>query len=176
MNDVLMVTYCCTKIVRDRLRLAAQLPAPVQPSTRLGNWYLHLERFGHQQIVLATSERSLLTLLLPARRLRESIEIGFQAALAELLAALQLPAHVVSRELAAVPPISFASATNRRVIGSMNEFARQLHFHLTRGRDPLGLSLRLSETPMSAVSSKSNYGFPAEVARDLLMSWEQVGL
>src|ERR1035438_4202866 len=29
-------------------------------------------RFGHQQIVLATSERSLLTVLLPARQLRES--------------------------------------------------------------------------------------------------------
>jgi hypothetical protein len=172
---MLMLTLCCTKIVRDRLRLAAQLPATVQPTTRLGNWYVHLERFGHQQIVLATSERSLLTVLLPARELRESIEVGFQAALAELLIALQLPAHVVNRELAAVQPISFASATNRRVIGSINEFARQLHFYVTSARDPLDLSLRLSETPMSAVGSKSNYGLPAEVARDLLMSWEQLG-
>jgi hypothetical protein len=165
-----VLTLCCTKIIRGRLRLAAQLPAPVRPSTRLGNWYVHLIRFGHQQIVLATSERSLLTVLLPARQLRESIEISFQAALAELLAALQLPAQVVSREVAAVQPISFASASNRRVMGSINEFARQLDTYLTRTGDPLDLSLRLSETPMSAVGSKSNYGFPAEVARDLLMS------
>ena len=168
-----MLTLCCTKVDRDRLRLSAQLPAPVQPSTRLGNWYVHLARFGHQQIVLATSERSLLTVLLPARQLRESIEISFQAALAELLAALQLPAPIVSRELEAVQPISFAAASNRRVIGSMNEYVWQLGSYLTRTGDPLELSLQLNKTPMSAVGSKSNYGFPDEVARDLLMSWEQ---
>jgi hypothetical protein len=168
-----MLSLCCTKVIRHRLRLPPQLPAPVQPSTRLGNWYVHLARFGHQQIVLATSERSLLTVLLPARQLRESIEISFHAAVAELLAALQLPAQIVSRELAAAQPISFAAASNRRVIGSMNEYVWQLGSYLTRTGDPLELSLQLNKTPMSAVGSKSNYGFPDEVARDLLMSWEQ---
>jgi hypothetical protein len=167
-----MISLCCTKIVRDRLRLSAQLAAPVQPSTRLGNWYVHLARFGHQQIVLATSERSLLTVLLPARQLRESIHISFQAAIAELLVALQVPAKVVNRELAAVQPISFAAASNRRVIGSMNEFVRQIDSDLTRTGDSLQLALRLGETPMSAVGSKLNYGLPNEVARQLLMSWE----
>jgi hypothetical protein len=114
----------------------------------------------------------LLTVLLPARQLRESIEIRFQAAVAELLAALQLPAQIVSRELAAVQPISFAAASNRRVIGSMNEYVWQLGSYLTRTGDPLELSLQLNNTPMSAVGSKSSYGFPDEVARDLLMSWE----
>src|SRR6202790_2274081 len=167
-----MLSLCCTKIIRNRLGLPAQLLAPVQPSTRLGNWYVHPARFGHQQIVLATSKRSLLTVLLPARQLRGSIEINFQAAVAELLAALQLPAPIVSRELAAARPISFAAASNRRVIGSMNEYVWQLGSYLTRTGDPLELSLQLNNTPMSAVGSKSSYGFPDEVARDLLMSWE----
>jgi hypothetical protein len=162
----------CTKIVRDRLHLPAQLSMPAQPSTRLGNWYVHLARFGRQQIVLATSERSLLTVLLPAHRLRETIEVNFHGAVRELLAALQLPAHVVSRELAAMQPISFAVASNRRVIGSMNEYVWQLGIHLSHTSDPLELSLQLSKTPMSAVGSKSNYGFPDEAARDLLMNWE----
>src|SRR5260370_33837339 len=104
-----MLTLCCTKVVRDRLRLPAQLPAPVQPSTRLGNWYVHLARFGHQQIVLATSERSLLTVLLPARQLRESIEIRFQAAIGELLAALKLTAQIASREFAAWQPSRYTA-------------------------------------------------------------------
>ena len=103
---------------------------------------------------------------------QESIEIRFQAAVAEILDALQLPTKVVNRELAAVQPISFAAASNRRVIGSMNEFARQIESDLTRIRDPLHLSLRLAETPMSAVGSKACYGLPGEVARDLVMSWE----
>ena len=122
--------------------------------------------------MLATSERSLLTVLLPARQLRERIEISFQAALAELLAALQLLAQVVSRELAAVEPISFAAASNRRVIGSMNEYVWQLGSYLARTGDLLELSLQLNNTPMSTVGSKGSYGFPDEVARDLLMNWE----
>lgn len=133
---------------------SAQLPPPVQPSTRLGNWCVHLARFGHQQIVIATSERSLLTVLLPARQLRESIEFRFQAAVAELLDALHLRTKIVNRELAAVQPISFGAASNRRVIGSMTEFVRQIESDLPRIGDPLHLSLRLGETPMSAVGSK----------------------
>jgi hypothetical protein len=167
-----MLSRCCTRVIRDRLCLSAQLPPPVQPSTRLGNWCVHLARFGHKQIVIATSERSLLTVLLPARQLRESIEIGFQAAVAELLNALHLPTKIVNRELAAVQPISFSAASNRRVIGSMTEFVRQIESDLPRIGDPLHLSLRLAETPMSAVGSKAFYGLPIEVARDLLMSWE----
>jgi hypothetical protein len=167
-----MLSLCCTKVIRDRLRLPAQLPAPVQPSTRLGNWYVHLARFGHHQIVIATSERSLLTVLMPARQLRQTIETGFQSAVAELLAALQLPVQIVSREMAAVQPISFAAASNRRVIGSMNEYVLQLGSYLTRTSNSLELSLQLNQTPMSAVGSKSNYGFADETARDLLMTWE----
>ncbi len=54
----------------------------------------------------------------------------------------------------------------------MNEYVWQLGSYLTRTADPLELSLKLNSTPMSAVGSKSSYGFPNEVARDLLMSWE----
>jgi hypothetical protein len=54
----------------------------------------------------------------------------------------------------------------------MNEYMWQLGSYLTRTRDPLKLSLQLNKIPMSAVGSKSNYSFPDELARDLLMSWE----
>ena len=165
-----MLSFCCTKVVRNRLRLAGTLPPPVHPNTRLGNWYLHLARFGHQQILLATSERSLLTVLLPACNRRETIETSFRASLAELLAELQVPAEAVSREIAALPPISYAAASNRRVIGSMNECIWQLGTYLTHTNNSLELSMQLSKTPMSAVGSKSSYGFPDAVARELLTS------
>jgi integrase len=118
----IMVSLCCTRVVRDRLRLSGPLPPPERPTAKLGNWYVHLGRFGHRQIVLATSERSLLTVLL--------------------------------------------AASNRRVIGSMNEFVWQLRSYLSRTSDPLELSLQLSETPMSAVGSKSSYGFLLSKAVD----------
>jgi hypothetical protein len=97
----------------------------------------------------------------------------FQTAVAELLTALELPAQIVRRELAAVQPISFAMASNRRVIGSMNEYVWQLGSYMAHTGVPLDLSLKLNNTPMSAIGSKSNYGFPDEVARDLLMTWQQ---
>ncbi len=52
----------------------------------------------------------------------------------------------------------------------MTQFVRQIESDLPRIGDPLHLSLRLGETPMSAVGSKAFYGLPIEVARDLLMS------
>src|SRR5260221_12073486 len=144
-----MISRFGTREMRNRLRLPPQLPSPVQPSTRLGNWYVHLARFGHQQIVIATSERSLLTVLLPARQLRESIEISFQAAVAELLAALQLPAQIVTRELAAAQPMWFAPASNLRVSGSMNGNAGEPARYLPREGVALELSLQSHKSHMS---------------------------
>jgi|ERR1022692_1885161 hypothetical protein len=165
-----MITLCCSHKIRQRLGLSARPPTPSEPSTRLGNWYVHLVQFGRLQLVLATSERSLLTVVLPARRLRETIVENLQVSVGQLLWALGIPADAVNRELEAMTPVTFVAATNRRVIGSMNEFAFHLGVDLRDIRDPLALSLRLSDTPMSAVGSKSLYGIPREVARELLMS------
>jgi len=117
---------------------------------------------------MATSERSLLTVLLPARDLRQSLVPNLQRTVQQLLTVLGIPADTVSREIAAMQPTAFASAVNRRVLGSMNEFAWQVGAYLDRTDDALELARRLSYTPMSAVGSKASYGIPAEVARELL--------
>ena len=72
-------------------------------------------------------------------------------------------------------PAVVAPATNRRVLGSMNVFAFHLGFHMERSVDPLilalalALALGLSDIPMSAVGTKSHYGIPRSVARELLL-------
>jgi plasmid maintenance system antidote protein VapI len=165
-----MITLCCSHKIRQRLSLSARPPAPCEPSTRLGNWYVHLVQFGRLQLVLGTSERSLLTVVLPARGLRETIVENLQVSVGQVLWALGIPANTVNRELEAMTPVTIAAATNRRVIGSMNELAIHLGVDLNDIRDPLALSLRLCDTPMSAVGSKSRYGIPREVACELLMS------
>jgi hypothetical protein len=129
---------------------------------------VNLVRFGRQQVVMATSERSLLTVLLPARDLRQSLVPNLQRAVQQLLTVLGIPPDTVSREIAAMQPTAFASAVNRRVLGSMNDFAWQLGAYLSRIDDALELARRLSDTPMSAVGSKARLGIPAEVARELL--------
>ena len=112
--------------------------------------------------------RSLLTVLLPARELRQSLVPNLQSAVRQLLIALGISPETVSREIAEMQPVAFTSAVNRRVLGSMNDFAWQLGFYLSRTDDALELARRLSETPMSAVGSKSRLGIPADVARELL--------
>jgi hypothetical protein len=165
-----VITLCCTQKVRRRLAVPSEPFAPLEPTTRLGNWYVNLVNFGRQQLVLATSERSLLTVILPAHGLRETLEGNLKTAVGQLLTALGIPADIVSRELAEMTPSVVAPAANRRVMGSMNEFAFHLGFRMERSGDPLVLALELSDTPMSAMGSKSHYGIPRQVARELLIN------
>jgi len=66
-------------------------------------------------------------------------------------------------------PVALGCATNRRVLGSMNDLAFQASVHLARGDDLLTISRRLADTPMSAIGAKrTDYGYPDEVARELL--------
>src|SRR5579872_3690449 len=107
------MTLRCTRSVRDRLHLPRQTIAEPPPSTgRLGDWYVHLVRFGRPEFAIATSERSLLTVLFPARALRTTLAPNLRAALASLLESLDVSGEAVAREVAAMESVSFGRATN----------------------------------------------------------------
>jgi hypothetical protein len=126
-------------------------------------------RFGRSEFAIATSERCLLTMLLPARELRTSLVPNLHASLRSLLERLDVPEEQVSRELGAMQPVSFARATNRRVLGSMNDFAFQAGHHLARGDDLATMADRLAHAPMSAIGEGPGHlGFPDMLARALL--------
>ena len=65
-------------------------------------------------------------------------------------------------------PVAFGNAVNRRVIGSINDFAYQLDAYVGDTSDPLELALKLCETPMSAIGSQTGYRIPKDIARELL--------
>jgi hypothetical protein len=149
--------------------LPEQLPEALASSGALGDWYIHLVRFGRSEFAIATSERCLLTMLLPARELRTSLVPNLHASLRSLLERLDVPQERVSRELAAMHPISFARASNRRVVGSMNDFAFQASHYLARGDDLPTIGERLAHTPMSAIGEgRGHLGFPDVLACALL--------
>jgi hypothetical protein len=79
-----VIALCCTQKVRRRLALSPVLSVPPEPTTRLGNWYVNLVHYGRQQVILATSERSLLTVVLPARHLRETLEGALRTSVEQL--------------------------------------------------------------------------------------------
>lgn len=164
-----MLTFRCTQVVRRRLRLPRELPAAPPATTALGDWYIHLIRFGRQQIIMATSERSLLTVFLPARGLRETLVPNLQAAVFELLVALGVPADTSRREVFSMSPAHYGCATNRRVLSSMNLLALDASWALDRHSNPLALALFLSDTPMSALGTKKGtYGYHDKRTRQLL--------
>lgn len=78
--------------------------------------------------------------------------------------------EVVSRELAEMRHVLVAPATNRRVLGSMNELAFHLRVRQEQFSDPVEMAVSLSGIPVSAVGSKGRYGIPRDVGRDLLLS------
>jgi hypothetical protein len=165
-----VVTLRCTRLFRDRLNLPRQsVHGPPLSTGRLGDWYVHLVRFGRLEFAIATSERSLLTVLFPARELRTALASNMRSSVRSLLEAIGALSEGVADEIATMESVSFGRATNRRVLGSMNELAFHASVHFANGDDLLTISRRLSDTPMSAIGEKPRgYGYPAEVARELL--------
>lgn len=164
-----MITLHCSRKVRKRLGIRDKLP-PFKPATTvLGNWYVSLQHFGKLQMIMATSEESLLSVVFPARDLRLTLERNLRSGLGGVLLALGVNPELVTSELEGMEEVAYAAATNRRVVGSMNQLEKFLGLELERTADLLSLALRLSHIPMSALKGKgaNTHPFPDIVTREL---------
>jgi len=132
-----MITLCCSQKVRARLGLSDKLPPARLATTVLGNWYVSLHHFGKLQMVMATSEESLLSVLFPARDLRLTLKRNVQSGLGGVLLALGVNPDLVTREQEEMEEVAYAAATNRRVVGSMNQLGMFLALELERTADLL---------------------------------------
>jgi hypothetical protein len=133
----------------------------------LSDWYANLLNFGPRRYVLCQSERSLLPVILPARN--ALYPAGFGEALARVLRALGVPREAVDREVAAASDVDFTKTHNRRVLGSMNDFAysAQIYMSYAQAADPtLEVCLKLAEMPSKLIG----YEAPGEVVVSLLRS------
>ncbi len=119
-----MTALRCTARLLKRLRWKG-LPTPAPATAALGDWYANLLTLQRQPLVICVSERSLLTVIFPARGLAE-ISVHFLRGLRERLQRLRVPPEVIERELAHYVPLAFGKTANRSTIGSMNEFVFQL--------------------------------------------------
>jgi hypothetical protein len=144
-------------------RIGALGPCGRQASTTaLGDWYCKHVRAGPQQLVLFTSDRSLLCVVLPARGLKTVINERLSEGLGAVLRALSVAPAAISRELHEMREFDVAGTENRSVLGSMNDFAVAVQYRL-EGRENLplvALALELARTPCRPLE----YAFPAEVA------------
>lgn len=135
----------------------------------LGNWYVSLQHFGKLQLILATSEASLLSVVFPARDLRLTLARNLQAGLGGVLLALGVDDELITCEQHEMEQVAYATTTNRSVIGSMNQLGMFLGYELERTADLLSLALRLSHIPMLALKGKgaNTHPFPDIETREL---------
>lgn len=139
---------------------------PPEPTTRLGDWYGNLLFSGYHRFLLFVSERSLLPVLMPLRE-RSQLLPNFRARLAELLLHLGISEKDVAKELSEMSEVVIARTANRSVLGTLNDFTRNVKAYLQMHDDIslLDLELRLAGTPCGP----KVYRYPNELATKFLV-------
>ena len=141
-----MITLRCTRKVAKRLTLTPG--ADTQQSTnRLGDWYANLLNVGHRRMIHCVSEKSLLSIVLPAKDLRH-FPSRVPDSVRSLLSRLGVPAAIIETEVAAMLPMLVGLTCSRSVVGSMIDLGRQAEFLLAADRPPVAdLELALAGVP-----------------------------
>ena len=163
-----MITLCCTQKLLRRLHVTkAEAPA-VPPTNVMGNWYANLIYVGRVQMVMATSECTLLTVLLPAVDLRKSLLPNLCDVVYLLLQELGIDPVRAAAEVEAMREVRIGRTESRSVLGSMNDLLRMLDWDVREGRPPMEIMLRLAATPMTGIKNKEgSHGFPDDATRKL---------
>jgi hypothetical protein len=163
-----MEILCCTAKYRRLFRFPESLPEPAAPPTSaLGPWYANTLNVGRLRLLHYTSQPSRLAVVVP-RSSAKTAEQRFTAALAQLLEHLNIPAQVIAAECATHFPLVHARATDRSVLGTMNDQAFAVRTDLAYGlaATPLELMTRLAETPCRPLGPD----FPERVAEQRLQA------
>ena len=110
----------CTAKLLKRLK-EKPVADPSLSENRLGDWYANVLNIGYNRLVLVTSERSLLSLVVPIKDsdgLRERVRERAHA----LLFDLGIPPALAAAEVRGMERMPFAKTANRSVLASMNDF------------------------------------------------------
>ena len=103
------------------------------PTTRLGDWYVMPLEVGRHQLLLCTSEHSLLSVVLPADRLGELPE-HLVTALVGVLHRLGVPRDAIAAEIDEMTTGGIGPARNRSTPGAMRGLAARVEAFLADSR------------------------------------------
>ena len=159
-----MIVLRCTKKLAARLTLTPGVEDCV-PSNKLGDWYATTVSVGHQRFILCASERSLLSVVLPAREVRQ-LPSRLPGAVASLLHRLGVPATIIEAEVGSMLPVCVGLTRSRSVVGSLVELGREVRFRLSPGAPPTAdVELALAAVPCLTLKP---HAMPFRTAAELL--------
>lgn len=129
--------------------------------TTLGDWTAHLLFIRRQQLVLAVSNKTLLPVLLPIAP-NKTFLARFVEAAGEMLMAIGVDRKLVIAEMAAMGECIVAPTSDRRVLGTINDFGRMFGVYMD-GRPLPEVARHLAEAPCSPIGMDR----PRDVAREM---------
>lgn len=156
-----MYTLRCTGKLLKRLGPVSEVTRE-RPTTFLGDWYATLVYAPGMQLVLLTSERTLLPVVVPATEARTLAE-RFPLALARVLAELKVPLDSIDREVQAMAAPRIGKTASRQVLGTMNDFQRMMPYHQWPPMSLTAVSRELAEAPCGPIGMRS----PDDLTREL---------
>jgi hypothetical protein len=125
----MLVFRCTRKLLRRLERQAAEDGEPPKSTTRLGDWHANLLIVRRQHLVLAVSGVTLLPVLVPAAPYK-TMMARFAEGAGQVLRALHVDEAKVIAEESAMHDYVVTTTNDRRVLGSMNDFAWLLESYL----------------------------------------------
>lgn len=131
-------------------------PRSPAPTTRLGDWYATLIYTPVGQVVLGVGERTLLPVILQAKE-AATLTRRFPAAVRDVLVALGVPDPLVDAEVEAMNDVRIGRTSNRRVLGSMNDFVFLLEGYVEAEPTAslVSYALKLAEAPCGPIGMNS---------------------
>jgi hypothetical protein len=148
-----MIVHCTQK-------LAAKLPvvsaAPLAEMSPLGSWHANLCIYDRRQCVMFCHDKSRYVLFLPGLVKSHFADLGrlHRELFLASLAAQGVKEALLGRVAMALGPVQFDGNTDRSVLGTLRVADMDLSWHLPDVNvmecDPLALSLRLNERPLTA--------------------------
>ena len=151
-----MVVLRCTQKLLVRLKQVGDLP-PVEPTTRLGDWYGNVLRIGRRQHLLFISERSRLQVVLPITESKRLATVSPDA-VCERLAIVGIAATDIADERVRMLDSAFGRTRNRSLLGTLNDFAfmaQSVDARRTEPKSPEELMRFLSQTPILPLDGAS---------------------
>jgi uncharacterized protein DUF6933 len=149
----MVVLRCTRKLLRHVDGGSRNSGEPPKSTTRLGDWFANVVIVRRQHLVLAVSGVTLLPVLLPAAPYNTMIP-RFAEAVGQVLRALNIDEGKIAVEEEAMRDFVMAPTNNRRVLGSMNDFANMLDAYLD-DRSLTEVALHLTESPCSPLGMNS---------------------